>query len=236
MRARPVVVASAFACLLAWGARDASAQSASAADEPTAAHELLPRGWSLRLAGGISQPLADLANDDPRQGWVGGQTLGYALHAGVRIPIMPDLLIRPELSFYGFGGYRDTKVPTLIFDGSGAEPDTVTGDWKRETVMGGLRVHLDYISVDRSFISPFLTGALGLVYMRVDDDIVIEGEMIDQKQDTLGLSASVGVGLLVGAAEIVVEGTFQEPGFTDFGSVSWFTADLSAGFSLPFGR
>lgn len=214
-----------------------SAQTqAGAASELAGSPDLPPRHWSVRLAGGIAQPLADLANEEPRDGWVGGQSLGYALHGGVRVPLLHELFVRPELSFYGFGDFRDTDVPTLIFDETGAEPDTVASDWTRKALMAGVRVHLDYIPADRGLVSPFLTGALGLVYMRFDDEIIIEGEPYEQNDEALGLSASAGVGLLVGHAELVVQGTFQEPGFTDVGAVSWFTIDMSLGFALPIPR
>lgn len=233
MRRRTLHLAACAACVTALGV---AIEAAEAEQPPGRTHELLPHQWSIRFAGGIAQPLGDLANDEPRDGWVGGQSLGYALHAGLRIPLMRELFVRPELSFYGFGEYRDTDVPTLIFDGSGADPDTVSGDWTRETLMSGLRVHLDYLPADRGLVSPFLTGGLGLVYMRVDDEIILAGETVEQEDDALGLSATAGVGLLIGNAELLFEGTFQEPGFTDVGAVSWFTVDVSLGLALPLPR
>jgi hypothetical protein len=202
--------------------------------DPASAREHPPARWALRVAGGVALPLGDLANDDPGAGWVGGQGTGYALQAGVRIPLMRDVLVRPELSLYGFGDHHDPALPVLVFDGSGGPPDTVSGDWTRRTLMAGLRVHLDYVPEDRRFVSPFLTGGLGLVFMRLEDEFLLPGyENVGLEEETLGLSASIGVGLLVGALEIVAAGTFQEPGFTDFGSVSWFTADISVGYSIP---
>lgn len=232
MRLRFAVAIAVLLAGLAPGSR-----ADSFAEDSSEPHDVLPPRWTLRLAGGVAQPLADLANDNPREGWVGGQGTGFTLRAGVRIPLMRDVLVRPELSFYGFDSFHDTDLPVLVVDGSGAVADTVAGDWTRLTRMGGLRVSLDYIPQDRSLVSPFLTGGLGLVYMRVEDDILLEdyGD-VHQHEETLGLSASLGVGLLVGALEIVAEGTFQEPGFSDVGSVSWFTADLSVGYSIPIAR
>jgi len=189
---------------------------------------------SIRLAGGASLPLSDLGSDefDSFQGWQGGQTLGFVATAGLRYAFTKTIFFRPEVGFRSFGAYHNTDEQVILVANSGAPVDTVSADVTRETAMGGLMLSLDYIPMSASGVTPFLTGGLGFTYMRYDDSIKIPGRSpFEPGEETVGISAMLGVGLLIKRVEFVLAASFQEPNFEN-GAAAWYTVDLTMGFSF----
>jgi hypothetical protein len=188
-------------------------------------------GSSLRIAAGATLPLGDLANEDPREGWVGAQGVGFGVEVAVRYALVPELYMRPALAFYRFGKHRDAAFPVQ----TSSADSTLTGvDWTRDALMGGIRVHLDYIPAPEGSWTPFLTCGLGLAYMRYHDKVRGPAtDTFESSDDTLGATVGLGVGALIGRFEVVLAMTLQEPSFSDAGVTTWSTADLTLGFGLP---
>jgi hypothetical protein len=189
---------------------------------------------SIRLAGGASLPVSDLGSDDFQsfEGWQGGQGLGLVASAGLRYAFTKTVFFRPEVVFRSFAPYTNPDEPVILVANSGAPTDTVSADVTRETAMGGLLLSLDYIPMSASGVTPFLTGGLGFTYMRYDDSIKIPGRApFEPGEEAVGISAVLGVGLLIRRLELVLGASFQEPSFEN-GAASWYTVDLTLGFSF----
>jgi hypothetical protein len=197
---------------------------ATPAGEPFAAID-------LHLGVAASVPAGELANEDPRHGWFGGQGTGLAASAGVRIAITRDVYLRPELTYHRFRAF-ETEEPFIAFDGF--DSDTISTDWSRQVWFTGLQLAVDYIPASSSGITPFLWGGLGLLYLRYEDDIrFLDGTRTTPHEGATAMSVRGGVGVVLRRFEIDLSLGLQEPSFGIVGRTSWYSVDLGVATTIP---
>jgi hypothetical protein len=175
----------------------------------------------LRLGVAAAIPAGELANEDPRHGWIGGQGTGIAASAGIRMPIARDVYFRPELTYHRFRSFTGEE-PVVVFDG--LDRDTVSTDWSRQAWFTGLQLAVDYIPGSSTGITPFLWGGVGLLYLRYEDDIrLTEGPRATPHEDATAMSVRGGAGVVMRRFEIDLS----------LGRTSWYTVDLAVAMTIP---
>jgi hypothetical protein len=188
-----------------------------------------PLPLSIRFGGGGGLPFGDVANEDPRQGWVGAQGIGLCGRLGVRIPFMDTAYARPEIIHQRYGDHQGT-IDVLLFDGQNVFE--ATADHRMTAEMTAFRVSLEYIPRSGG-LDIFLAGGLGLAYIAYERTLTVEGgEPFTQDQGELSGSMALEVGIRLGRFELTGAADFQSPRFED-GTPSWNTGHLYLAYALP---
>ncbi len=219
---------ASIACVLLLGGSAVTAGPAHAPPDSVAKGD---HPLSVRLGGGLTIPFGDLANDDPYAGWQGNQGPGLTLTGGIRLPLVPEAIIRLEAVLHRFGSndlrgwyIRSTEVAR----------DTLRATATRQALAVGVQANLDYMPGDGSGWDAYWSGGIGLVYARYDDDIKVQdGERISAHDETTSLAVSAGMGLLVGRVDLLLSIGLREPRFNRVSATSWPSADLTISLDLP---
>jgi len=208
-----------------------AAQTTDEGLDESDSHALELRPFSVRIGGGLTLPLGDLANDLETTGWTGNQGVGFTLSAGVRIPLTATVAIRPEISMHRFGA---GDIGFTAIRGSGASIDTIGAKLTRQAMVAGLGAWIDYIPAGSGETTLYLTGGLGLLYARYSDDVTFDdGATATGREESTTLVASGGIGLLAGPIDALFSIGIRQPRFDIVGDTTWSSADLTIALDLP---